>query len=1185
MNEDEALALVEQLSDRGSLTKAEKEVFKGCWSDENSYLEIARKYKYTENYVKDIGYRLWKMLSEISGEKVTKQNFKGVLRRMAAGNPVAPKVKTKPSVNPRQDWGEVIDVSRFYGRTAEIETLTQWIVGDRCRVVALLGMGGMGKTSLSIKLAEEVQKEFDFVIWRSLRYAPSFEDKITECIKILSNQEITTLSISHNDQITTLIEYLRKFRCLLVLDNFETLLQNGKQSGSYCQGYEPYGELLARVGETNHQSCILITSQEKPTEVATLEGDELPVRTLALSGLEISAGQTIISLKGLSGSEAETQKLVECYSGNPLALKIAATVIRDLHENKIANFLAEGAIVSKGIRNLLQQQFDRLSGLEQQVMFWLAINRSLISLGELQLAFIPSISKSQLSDVLGSLRWRSLIESNNKGFTQQPVVMEFITDLFVSLICQEIITESPQYLLTHALSQAQSQDYIRDSQIYSVIQPILNQLQGELGSPNAIEQQLQKLIIKMQGEAIASPNNYGGANLIHLFAHLRTDLTRYDFAHLTMRNCDLRSLNLHHVNFSEVTFQDCLFASTFGIIASVAFSPDGNRLVISDSNGDIYLSDQHGKQILICEEHIGLVWKVAFNPAQPVIASCGHDRIVRLWDSNTGKLLHRLEGHQSDLTAIAFSPDGQSLASAGYDRTIRLWDVTTGNYLQTLEGHQSSIWAVDFHPQGKILVSGGEDSTIKLWELQTGRCMQTLTGHQHWIKAISFSPDGKMLASGSFDQTVKLWNLHTGFWDCAMTLQGHTGTVTSIAFSPEGDRLASSSFDHTIKIWEIETGECLDTLQKHTNRIWTVDFHPNGTSIASGGDDHAVKIWDLQTGKCMRTIQGNSNAVYAIAYNSPQNILASGHEDQTIKLWNLNPNQDSELHPFCILNGHSNRIFFLAFSPDNQILASASADRTIKLWNHQTGQVLKTFYGHTSWVWAVAFSLDGKYLISGSHDHTIKIWDIESGECLKTLSEHPSGVKAIAFAPDGKTFFSGGYEKQVKHWDLKTGNCLRTWDADANGIFAVAVSPDNQYLATGGDDAAIRLWDIQTGRCWQTLFGHENQILDLLFTPSGDRLISSSGDRTIKIWNVATGKLLTTLENHLNWVSSLSLGIDTQTLFSASWDETINCWDLTTGSCKQTLRTLRRYEGMIIKGVEGLTEAQKMTFQALGAIA
>ncbi|MEH1940985.1 MAG: NB-ARC domain-containing protein [Nostoc sp.] len=1201
MTVEEAIALIEQLLPQGRLTKVQEIVFRQSWAGQ-TYSEMAVESDYDCGYIKDIGSELWRSLSQALGEKVTKNNLHGVLKRTVQQQKdtnASSTLNFQPFTN-CTNWGEAIDVSQFYGRTTELETLSQWIVGDACggrshrtRVVTLLGMGGMGKTALSVKLAEQLQGEFEYVIWRSLRHAPFFSDKVTECIKILSDGQVTTLPASPHEQITCLIEYLRKSRCLLILDNFDTLLQQGKGTGCYREGYEPYGELLWRLGETKHQSCVLLTSREKPTEVAALEGDGLSVRTLALSGLEVAAGQTILTLKGLSGSEDETRQLVECYRGNPLALKIAATSIRDLHEGNIASFFAEGTSVFKGIGNLLEQHFKRLSTSEQQVMYWLAINREKLFSTELQTAFTPTLPKPKLMSVLESLRWCSLIESNTGGFTQQPVVMEYVTDCLIEQICQEIVTESPQYLLTHALMQAQAKDYIRDSQIHLIVRPILNQLQIKLGSTHQLEHKLGRLVVKLQNEAIDTVG-YGGGNLLNLLTQLETDLTGYDFSHLTIRNCDLRSLNLHRVNFSQTTFRDCVFAATFGGITSVVFSPDGQSLATSDTNGEIHVWDvNNSKQLFSFKEHNSWVWNIAFSPVHSVLASCGQDHTIKLWDTTTGESLKTLYGHTSIVTAIAWSPDGQLLASTSYDRTVKIWHLATAKCVQTLEGHNACVWSVAFHPADQILATAGEDNTIKLWELQTGCCVQTLEGHQHWVKPIAFSPEGQILASGSFDQTIKLWDIHTGV--CLMTLQGHAGVVTSVAFSPKSERLVSGSYDQTVKIWDIDTGKCLDTLEKHTNRIWSVAFHPQGHLIASGGDDHAARVWELQTGKCTKTLQGHSNAIYAlallpggIAHSWQHNLLASGHEDQTIKLWDVNFNAPQnlkvDLQPFRVLHGHSNRIFSVAFSSNGQFLASASADRTIKLWNPHTGQCLKTLHGHGSWVWAVAFSPDSNFLASGSYDHTIKIWDVRSGECLQTLQGHPGSVLAIAFSPDGKTFFSSGYEKIVKRWDLETGNCLHTWEADSNRVWAVAVSPDNQYVATGGDESLVRLWSIHTGVCLRTFSGHTSQVLCILFADDGDRMISSSSDRTIKIWDVATGDCLTTLKNHTNWVWSLSLAPDAQTLLSGSKDETINCWDMATWQSQQTLRAARSYEGMIITGATGLNEAEISTLKALGAV-
>ena len=260
-----------------------------------------------------------------------------------------------------RDWGEAIDVSIFYGRTNELTKLQQWIEQDKCRLVALLGMGGIGKTALSVKLAQLVQEGFEFVIWQSLRDSPPPPQLLDTLIKFLSCQQDTNLPETVSGKISRLIEYLRKSRCLLVLDNFDAILSKGERAGTYRDGYEQYGELLQRVGEVPHQSCLLLTSQKKPAEVAALAGEIYPIRCLQLSGLNNDAAERILGAKGLSASMDDVEKLIQYYRGHPLALKIAASSILDLFNGNISDFLEENTTVSNDACNLLNHQFERLS--------------------------------------------------------------------------------------------------------------------------------------------------------------------------------------------------------------------------------------------------------------------------------------------------------------------------------------------------------------------------------------------------------------------------------------------------------------------------------------------------------------------------------------------------------------------------------------------------------------------------------------------------------------------------------------------------------------------------------------------------------------------------------------------------------------------------------------------------------
>ncbi|MBW4552839.1 MAG: hypothetical protein KME35_17270 [Aphanocapsa sp. GSE-SYN-MK-11-07L] len=1188
MTEQEALSLIDTLlkgaSRERKLSDVQSRVFVGAWVG-LPYQAIADRLGYESDYIKQVGSQLWRLLSEAVGEEVSKKNLQTVLRRYQQSQSI---VRDQP------EWSEPVDISRFYGRQTELQTLTNWVMGNpaladqRCRVIGIFGLGGMGKTSLSVKLAQQVQAEFDCVVWRSLREAPPLSVLLSQVLPMLAGSAAVT-----DGSTQSLIEQLQQKRCLLVIDNIESILRSNAEQelmggGQFQTGYEEYGQLFAQIAEEAHQSCLVLTGREKPSGLLEREKRDSLVRSLQLSGLLGDPGEQILIARGLQASEQQRQTLVNYFYGNPLALKIVATTIQNLFGGDCQTFLAQGSSVFGNLWNLLEEQFQRLAPLPQQIMYWLAINREWVEPVKLKTEIEPEVSWPQFLEGLELLYERSLIETGEAGITQQSVIMEYVTERLLQTVVQEIISGDLRLFKTHALIEAQTQDYVRETQVQLILNPLISRLLTHFAAQAELEQHLGQLLAKLRHQTTLQ-TGYAGGNLLNLLCYLKTDLTGFDFSNLVIRQAYLANAALPQVNLSGAEISQTVFAETFGGIVSVAFSPDGQRLATSDTRGEIQIWDARtGMQHVLCQGHQHWTWAIAFSPNNQYLASASDDYRVKLWDVETGRCLQTYTGHTYAVNGIAFSPDGQTIATCSQDATIRLWRVAVGNpqpEVQTLVANDKRVWGIAFSPDGQTLASGGQDCCLRLWDLATGVCRAVWPAHDYWVKSVAFSPDGRTLASCSFDQTIKLWQVASQ--DCLQTWRGHRQPVTAIAFSPDGQNIASSSFDRTLKVWDVRSGECLKTLISHASRVWAVAYDPSGQQIASGGDDHATKLWNLKTGRCTKSITGHANAPLSLALSPDGKYLASGHEDQTVRVWDLQTGTILQTLP-----GHTNRVWSVAWQPGSAtpLLASSSADHTVKLWNWRSGSCLQTLLGHTSWVWTVAFSPDGQQLASCSYDQTLRLWDIPTGQCLQTLREHPSPVISVAYSPDGQWLASSGFDGMIKLWDAQTGACQHSLHEHTNSAWSVSFSPDGQWLVSASYDQTLKLWSVATGECLQTFRGHAYPVMAARFSPDGKSIVSSGFDSTLKLWDVAAGKCEQTLTGHTELVStlvtaSIQLGDREMAIAaSGSLDESIKLWDLEAQKCWRTLRVPRPYEGMKILGIQGLTEGQEMTLKALGAI-
>ncbi len=309
------------------------------------------------------------------------------------------------------------------------------------------------------------------------------------------------------------------------------------------------------------------------------------------------------------------------------------------------------------------------------------------------------------------------------------------------------------------------------------------------------------------------------------------------------------------------------------------------------------------------------VWSVAFAPDGLTLASAGVDRLVRIWDIETGRLLRSLRGHTNDIRAVLYTPDGQSLATGSEDRTIRLWNPKTGEPLKLLfTRYDHNICSLSLSPDGLMLARGSHNKDIKIWEVTTGTELMTLLGKDqydhHWSVCVAFSPDGRHLASGMDIGKIKIWEvlpsgeekiLHNGHWQ--ETEEDSTETrgyfieddggfqkpmdywIGAMTFTPDGKYLhhrQPRSDDQDIR-------NAGGARASNAEGPWRLDpslvVTPDGKVLISSGDDNTIRFWDLKSGRCFRTIKSHTGGVRGLSLSADGLRLASASWDRTVKLW------------------------------------------------------------------------------------------------------------------------------------------------------------------------------------------------------------------------------------------------------------------------------------------------------------
>jgi WD40 repeat protein len=1091
----------------------------------------------------------------------------------------------------RFDWGDAPDVHDFYGRESEQLLLEQWVLREHCQVVSMLGMGGIGKSTLAITLMHQVTPAFQVVVFRSVRNAPPCQDLLADCLQALSPLPLPAIPTNIEQRLDLLLECLQKYRCLLILDNLESLLQEHDTQGHYLPGFEEYGVLLHRVAKTEHQSCLLLTSRETPPELEHLEGQQASVRSLRLAGLERGACEQLLEQREASGTEDERARLVALYAGNPLALKIVAETIVDLFSGEIGTFLEQGEAIFSNIRDLLEEQFSRLTVQEQALLFWLAIVREPLAVENLLMLFAFPIDEHLIKETLDALHRHSLVECGRQQetYSLQSVVQQYVVETLIEQSCEQIQSGMLDYLINYALEQANVKEYVRQTQTRLIVAPILLRLRSIYRHTNAVETQLLNLLDQLREPTKVGGNpaaqGYGPTNLIALLRELRGHLRHLDLSHLVIRGAYLQSVEMQDTSLIGSTLCETIFTETFNAVWTVAISSRGQYWAAGSRQGEVRVWCEDGRILhLIWQAHTDNLFFLTFSPDERLLATASWDGTIKLWDLKDGALLWTGE-HTDMLRRVVFSPNGHLLASGGEAGIVKLWDVTSGTNVQTLPGQDGTIFSLAWSPDGSLLANSCFDGSIRLWQIQgtlPPACVHVLTGHTHYVQGLAFSPNGASLVSGSWDKTVKVWDVASG--RLRQTLTGHTERVRFVAWSPDGRTIASTGFDKTIRLWDAKHGNCLAALHGHADVIYSLAFTPDSNRLLSSSEDCTLRVWDVENGQCVRIMQGYAGSLYDITWSPDGLHLASASTDRSITIWDV----AGAIQPR-VLHGHHWVVHGVAWSPDGQTLASCGWDNTIRLWDPITGacfQILQDPDYVDTIFQGIVWSPDGHLLASGGYKRGVQTWDMKTRTRCWVGYSHSTRIRSIAWNPDGSQLASCGDDGNICLWRASDGILIERLQKHQSGVMSVAWSPDGKHLASGGSDKGVGelfVWDVNSGEISQSLRGQAGSVFAVTWSKDGKVLISGGSDGSLCWWEVSSGKCLMKRQGHRGTVQSLRVSPDGRLLASSGDDSTIRLWDIESSKLVRTLRRDRPYERLNMTRIKGLTTAQKAILRALGA--
>ncbi|NJL51402.1 MAG: AAA family ATPase [Hydrococcus sp. SU_1_0] len=452
---ESVLSLIDKTIEPLYLSSTQEIVLRETWNGK-TYSEIACEHNYDSEYIKTVGCNLWQNLSSAFNEQINKSNFVPLMRQrtikfldqerpqplLLQAQSATIEVKAEePEIEEVQNyqlchWTTAPHIENFIGREAEFKVLESWSQEPECNCIVVSGMVGCGKTTLVTKFAHEVKDQFDYVIWFSFLQTPSLETLLINYLELTNenpdefSNALKPTSLQLNFLLPEFIDRLKQKKILLVIDDLQCILTNSRVNATYRQTFKEYGQFLRAIVSTSHRSLLIATSLILPTMLEYYSSSQ--VKFLNLDGFDFSTTKMFLNEQS---SNLLNEKIVLNVSknlqNNPQLLKISSNYLRNFHTSNTDDLdnteeILHDLSLLEGIINLLERELQYLSDLNQEIICWLAISGSPLSLKELNQNLEISQRRVELLQSIEILLNRALVIKFNETYCLMPIMKIFL---------------------------------------------------------------------------------------------------------------------------------------------------------------------------------------------------------------------------------------------------------------------------------------------------------------------------------------------------------------------------------------------------------------------------------------------------------------------------------------------------------------------------------------------------------------------------------------------------------------------------------------------------------------------------------------------------------------------------------------------------------------------------------------